>query len=64
MPALSPTMTKGTLVRWLKQTGDQVSVGDALAEMETDKATVSWDSMDDGRTHSSLTGEAGYNSQG
>jgi len=48
MPALSPTMTKGTLVRWLKQTGDQVSVGDALAEMETDKATVSWDSMDDG----------------
>merc|ERR1712137_831179 len=48
MPALSPTMTQGTLVKWLKQPGDEVSVGDAIAEIETDKAQLNWDSIVDG----------------
>ncbi|MEQ9349556.1 MAG: biotin/lipoyl-containing protein, partial [Alphaproteobacteria bacterium] len=40
MPALSPTMTEGTLARWLKKTGDSVVSGDVIAEIETDKATM------------------------
>jgi len=48
MPALSPTMTQGNLVKWFKNPGDEVSVGDALADIETDKATMKWDSIDDG----------------
>ncbi|MEL6831265.1 MAG: biotin/lipoyl-containing protein, partial [Pseudomonadota bacterium] len=39
MPALSPTMEEGTLAKWLKQEGDEVTAGDILAEIETDKAT-------------------------
>eukprot|EP00339_Tiarina_fusa_P004060 CAMPEP_0117049770 /NCGR_PEP_ID=MMETSP0472-20121206/34367_1 /TAXON_ID=693140 ORGANISM="Tiarina fusus, Strain LIS" /NCGR_SAMPLE_ID=MMETSP0472 /ASSEMBLY_ACC=CAM_ASM_000603 /LENGTH=98 /DNA_ID=CAMNT_0004763305 /DNA_START=269 /DNA_END=561 /DNA_ORIENTATION=- len=41
-------MVEGNLVKWLKQPGDEVSVGDALADIETDKATMKWDSIDDG----------------
>ncbi|KAJ8023450.1 Pyruvate dehydrogenase protein X component, mitochondrial [Holothuria leucospilota] len=48
MPALSPTMTEGTIAKWLKQEGDAVSAGDALCEVETDKATVTMDSDEDG----------------
>ncbi len=48
MPALSPTMTEGKLTRWLKQEGDQVSAGDAIAEVETDKATMEIEATADG----------------
>ena len=48
MPALSPTMTEGTLARWLKNEGDAVAAGDVLAEIETDKATMELEAIDDG----------------
>ncbi|ATJ91466.1 branched-chain alpha-keto acid dehydrogenase subunit E2 [Acetobacter senegalensis] len=48
MPALSPTMTEGTLARWLKKEGDTVSSGDVLAEIETDKATMEVEAVDEG----------------
>ena len=48
MPALSPTMTEGTLARWLKKEGDQVKSGDVLAEIETDKATMEVEAVDEG----------------
>src|SRR4051794_5351777 len=48
MPALSPTMTEGTLARWLKHEGDQVRTGDVIAEIETDKATMEIEATDDG----------------
>ncbi len=48
MPKLSDTMTEGTLVSWKKKKGDKVSTGDVLAEIETDKATMEWESPEDG----------------
>lgn len=48
MPALSPTMTEGTLARWLKKEGDTISSGDVLAEIETDKATMEVEAVDEG----------------
>ena len=48
MPALSPTMTEGTLARWLKQEGDSVASGDVIAEIETDKATMEVEAVDEG----------------
>jgi len=48
MPALSPTMTEGKLARWLKQPGDQVKSGDVIAEIETDKATMEVEAVDEG----------------
>ena len=48
MPKLSDTMTEGTLVAWKKKKGDQVSAGDVIAEIETDKATMEWESPEDG----------------
>jgi pyruvate dehydrogenase E1 component beta subunit len=48
MPALSPTMEEGTLTKWLVKEGDEVSAGDVLAEIETDKATMEFESIDDG----------------
>src|SRR5204862_6091357 len=48
MPKLSDTMTEGTLVAWKKKKGDQVSAGDVLAEIETDKATREWESPEAG----------------
>ena len=48
MPALSPTMTEGKLTRWLKAVGDQVHAGDVLAEIETDKATMEVEAVDEG----------------
>src|SRR5258705_1663660 len=49
MPKLSDTMSEGTLVAWKKKKGDQVSAGEVLAEIETDKATMEWESPEDGR---------------
>ena len=48
MPALSPTMEKGNLARWLKKEGDKVKAGDVIAEIETDKATMEYEAIDDG----------------
>ena len=48
MPALSPTMTEGTVAKWLKREGDAVSSGDVIAEIETDKATMEIEATDDG----------------
>jgi len=48
MPKLSDTMTEGTLVKWHKQVGDSVEIGDILAEIETDKATMEMEAFDDG----------------
>ncbi len=48
MPALSPTMTEGNLAKWLKEEGDTVEAGDVIAEIETDKATMEVEAVDDG----------------
>ncbi len=48
MPALSPTMTEGTLLKWLKQAGDGVAAGDLIAEIETDKATMEIEAVEEG----------------
>ena len=48
MPALSPTMEEGTLAKWLVKAGDSVSSGDILAEIETDKATMEFEAVDEG----------------
>ncbi len=49
MPALSPTMTEGKLARWLKKEGDPIRSGDVIAEIETDKATMEVEAVDEGR---------------
>jgi len=49
MPALSPTMTEGKVAKWLKAEGDMVKPGDAIAEIETDKATLEVEAVDEGR---------------
>ena len=48
MPALSPTMEEGVIVKWFIKEGDKVSAGDLLAEIETDKATMELEAIDDG----------------
>src|SRR5215472_1798266 len=48
MPALSPTMEKGNLAKWVKSEGDQVKSGDVIAEIETDKATMEVEATDEG----------------
>src|ERR1700758_4493076 len=48
MPALSPTMEKGNLSKWLKKEGDAIKTGDVIAEIETDKATMEYEAVDDG----------------
>ena len=48
MPALSPTMEEGTLARWLVKEGDNVASGDLIAEIETDKATMEVEAVDEG----------------
>src|SRR3982750_2363589 len=48
MPALSPTMEEGTLAKWLVKEGDAVKSGDILAEIETDKATMEFEAVDEG----------------
>src|SRR3954471_18662750 len=49
MPALSPTMTEGKLAKWLKSVGDDVRAGDVIAEIETDKATMEVEAVDEGK---------------
>lgn len=48
MPALSPTMEEGTIVKWVKKEGEAISPGDMLCEIETDKATIAMDSDEEG----------------
>src|SRR5471030_3235699 len=48
MPALSPTMEKGNLAKWLKKEGDRIKSGDIIAEIETDKATMEVEAADEG----------------
>jgi pyruvate/2-oxoglutarate dehydrogenase complex dihydrolipoamide acyltransferase (E2) component len=48
MPALSPTMKEGKILKWLKKEGDEVGPGDSIAEIETDKATMSFDVQEKG----------------
>src|SRR5271166_646825 len=48
MPALSPTMEKGNLAKWLKKEGDEIKPGDVIAEIETDKATMEYEAIDEG----------------
>ena len=57
MPLLSPSMTEGTLVKWLKKEGDAVKAGDILAEVETDKATMDLEAFDSGILRKILIGE-------
>ncbi len=57
MPALSPTMEEGTLAKWLVKEGDTVSSGDLLAEIETDKATMEFEAVDEGVIGKILVGE-------
>ena len=57
MPALSPTMEEGTLARWLVKEGDTVSSGDLLAEIETDKATMEFEAIDEGTVANLLVDE-------
>jgi pyruvate dehydrogenase E2 component (dihydrolipoamide acetyltransferase) len=57
MPLLSPSMTEGTLVKWLKKEGDAVKSGDVLAEVETDKATMDLEAFDSGILRKILIGE-------
>lgn len=48
MPALSPTMTTGTIIKWLKQEGDEIQPGDALADIQTDKAVMTFELEEEG----------------
>src|SRR5689334_24834132 len=57
MPALSPTMEKGNLSKWLKSEGDKVKAGDVIAEIETDKATMEVEAVDEGTLGKILVGE-------
>ena len=61
MPALSPTMTEGKLARWLKKTGDKVKSGEVIAEIETDKATMEVEAVDEGILTSILVPEGTEN---
>src|SRR6185312_15198335 len=57
MPALSPTMTEGKLAKWLKNVGDEVHAGDIIAEIETDKATMEFEAVDEGKLAQILVDE-------
>nr|WP_294502742.1 pyruvate dehydrogenase complex dihydrolipoamide acetyltransferase [uncultured Rhodopila sp.] len=61
MPALSPTMTEGTLARWLKKEGDTIKAGDVIAEIETDKATMEVEAVDEGVLGKILVGDGSPN---
>ncbi len=61
MPALSPTMTEGKLARWLKSEGDDISAGDVIAEIETDKATMEVEAVDEGKLGRILVAEGAEN---
>ena len=57
MPALSPTMTEGTLAKWLKVEGDMIDAGDVLCEIETDKATMEVEAVEEGMLAKILVAE-------
>ncbi|WP_298670206.1 biotin/lipoyl-containing protein, partial [uncultured Sphingomonas sp.] len=57
MPALSPTMEEGTLAKWLVKEGDTVRAGDLMAEIETDKATMEFEAVDEGTVEKILVAE-------
>src|ERR1700689_5237129 len=57
MPALSPTMTEGKLAKWVKAEGDSVKSGDVIAEIETDKATMEVEAVDEGKVGKLLVPE-------
>ena len=61
LPALSPTMEQGNLVKWLVKEGQQVNSGDILAEIETDKATMELESPDDGTIQKIIVEEGAEN---
>jgi len=61
MPALSPTMEEGTLAKWLVKEGDEVRAGDILAEIETDKATMEFEAVDEGTVGKILIAEGSEN---
>ncbi|MCF8469605.1 MAG: biotin/lipoyl-binding protein, partial [Parvibaculum sp.] len=61
MPALSPTMEEGTLAKWHVKEGDEVKSGDVIAEIETDKATMEVEAVDDGRVAKLLVPEGTEN---
>ena len=61
MPALSPTMEEGTLAKWLKAEGDTIAPGDIIAEIETDKATMEFEAIDDGVLSKILVAEGTEN---
>ena len=64
MPALSPTMTEGNLAKWLKKEGDEVHSGDVLAEIETDKATMEVEAVDEGTLAKIIVPEGSENVAG
>lgn len=57
MPALSPTMTEGKILKWLKKPGDKVEAGDAIAEIETDKATMAFEVQEKGFIAKTITSD-------
>ena len=61
MPALSPTMTEGNLAKWHKKEGDKISAGDVIAEIETDKATMEVEAVDEGTLGRIMVGEGSEN---
>ena len=61
MPALSPTMTEGNLTKWLVKVGQEVKAGDILAEIETDKATMEVEAVDEGKVEELLYSEGEKN---
>src|SRR5271165_330925 len=63
MPALSPTMTEGTLTRWLKKEGETIKAGDVIAEIETDKATMEVEAVGEGVLGKILVGDGTENVQ-
>ena len=63
MPALSPTMTEGNIAKWIKKVGDEVVSGDIIAEVETDKATMEVEAIDEGKLASIIHPDGSENVQ-
>ncbi|MDA9708741.1 E3 binding domain-containing protein [Alphaproteobacteria bacterium] len=63
MPALSPTMTEGNIAKWIKKVGDEVVSGDIIAEVETDKATMEVEAIDEGKLASIIYPDGSENVQ-
>ena len=63
MPALSPTMTEGNIAKWIKKVGDEVVSGDIIAEVETDKATMEVEAIDEGKLASIIFPDGSENVQ-